>query len=491
MNHADPRCNQDTPSQCAGVRELLEERVALYLQQTNDYAPRISTRAPPPNIYSVTSLHDHKSIFGYTAETSIFLKIEVAYPQLVNALRDVLVGYPKPKLDAEGGFERVPGVVVTSRCTLEDGQSETFNSNLDAVLQFMVDAGLWGCQWCTLSNRATEEDNRKKSTCTYELRAQLVDLVVISLDDLAPLRVLSFDIEAAGRRGVFPQPEIDPVIQIALHFHVLGGATKLRPILLSLRECDPIEGALVLSFESEAALLCAFRDIVVAFDTDVFSGYNVCGFDFGYLQNRAEALLIGQDDGERFDTITRLHSARMVIRETEFFSAQMGKQRRVKVTIPGRAVLDMLMSIRNNQSYRLEKYTLDAVSSYFLGDHKNDVHFTQITPMWLKDSASRRELGEYCLQDAKLPIDLMQKLDALTQTIEMARAVGVPFDYVMQRGQMIRNASLLLRSAKGRRFVFPNKTPFSRQSAPPAASVGRTIRYQVHLLNLDASVEPR
>ena len=32
---------------------------------------------------------------------------------------------------------------------------------------------------------------------------------------IAPLRILSFDIECAGRKGIFPEPEIDPVIQIA------------------------------------------------------------------------------------------------------------------------------------------------------------------------------------------------------------------------------------------------------------------------------------
>lgn len=32
---------------------------------------------------------------------------------------------------------------------------------------------------------------------------------------IAPLRVLSFDIECAGRKGIFPEPQIDPVIQIA------------------------------------------------------------------------------------------------------------------------------------------------------------------------------------------------------------------------------------------------------------------------------------
>lgn len=31
----------------------------------------------------------------------------------------------------------------------------------------------------------------------------------------APLRVLSFDIECAGRKGIFPEANIDPVIQIA------------------------------------------------------------------------------------------------------------------------------------------------------------------------------------------------------------------------------------------------------------------------------------
>lgn len=31
----------------------------------------------------------------------------------------------------------------------------------------------------------------------------------------APLRILSFDIECAGRKGIFPEAQHDPVIQIA------------------------------------------------------------------------------------------------------------------------------------------------------------------------------------------------------------------------------------------------------------------------------------
>lgn len=32
---------------------------------------------------------------------------------------------------------------------------------------------------------------------------------------IAPLRILSFDIECAGRKGIFPEAQTDPVIQIA------------------------------------------------------------------------------------------------------------------------------------------------------------------------------------------------------------------------------------------------------------------------------------
>jgi DNA polymerase elongation subunit (family B) len=104
---------------------------------------------------------------------------------------------------------------------VETAATKTFNSNLDAVLQFMVDAGLRGCQWCSL-HRVDVPWDQRRSTCAYELRATIQDLhVSVDDDSIAPLRIVSFHIEAAGRRGVFPQPEIDPVIQIALHFHVL------------------------------------------------------------------------------------------------------------------------------------------------------------------------------------------------------------------------------------------------------------------------------
>ena len=45
---------------------------------------------------------------------------------------------------------------------------------------------------------------------------------------MAPLRILSFDIECAGRKGIFPEPDKDPVIQIASVVKVQGKMEEKR-----------------------------------------------------------------------------------------------------------------------------------------------------------------------------------------------------------------------------------------------------------------------
>jgi DNA polymerase delta subunit 1 len=45
---------------------------------------------------------------------------------------------------------------------------------------------------------------------------------------VAPFRILSFDIECAGRKGIFPEPDKDPVIQIANMVIRQGEAGKVQ-----------------------------------------------------------------------------------------------------------------------------------------------------------------------------------------------------------------------------------------------------------------------
>ena len=493
---------------CYALKEMLEVKLGIYFSLTSSSRSSASMGGGGGSgsglrggfIHNITTVLS-KNIYGYSPEGLVpFLKIEMQKPFWVNAMHNVFVGYPIVNKDAfeagaflgddKSGGGRIQGVVLffneqSGGPVLNVGQTETYNSNFDPIQQFMVGVGgLKGCQWieipfCTDADcfLLGDNDESKISTCTYEKRVKIEQLTLLNIDEhsgIAPLRILSFDIEAAGRRGVFPHASIDPVIQIALQFHVVGeiiiaSEQSYKPILLSLKSCNPIEGADVICFEDERKLLEAFREIVVAFDVDIFTGYNICNFDFLYLKDRAAALGCYEESNDQgddlisnsFGKMTRLKASQLVLRETEFVSAQMGKRKRVRVTIPGRVSLDMLTSIQNN--HRLEGYSLNAVSEHFLGDKKVDLPFTQITPMWMKGADTRCELGVYCLKDAKLPIDLMNKLNALLQTVEMARCTGVPFDWVLQRGTMVRTTYLLLERALQRGFVFPNISPFAKQ----------------------------
>lgn len=62
-------------------------------------------------------------------------------------------------------------------------------------------------------------NNNKTSNCQIEIDMKWDKFISHPAEgkwsNMAPLRILSFDIECAGRKGTFPDAQIDPVIQIA------------------------------------------------------------------------------------------------------------------------------------------------------------------------------------------------------------------------------------------------------------------------------------
>lgn len=141
---------------------------------------------------------------------------------------------------------------------------------------------------------------------------------------IAPLRILSFDIECAGRKGIFPEATVDPVIQIAnmvtrqgespryiflirlfITMLATGEKTPFVRNVFTLNTCAHIVGSQVLDFQSEDKMLLAWRDFVEKVDPDVIIGYNISGFDLPYLMDRAKFL-----KAEKFPMLGRLLSAR-------------------------------------------------------------------------------------------------------------------------------------------------------------------------------------
>ena len=278
---------------------------------------------------------------------------------------------------------------------------------------------------------------------------------------IAPLRILSFDIECQGRKGHFPEAEKDPVIQIANVLTVYG-ENKNEPIVknvFTLKGCLPIVGAQVISSEKEEDMLLKWRVFLQACDPDIITGYNVQNFDIPYILDRADALCKGKGNKDiknkmvDFKKWGRIKGSLAKMRETTFQSAAYGKRNNVETTIDGRVIFDMLPYMQRN--HKLSSYSLNSVCAEFLGQQKEDVHHSIISDLQNGTDEDRHRLAVYCVKDALLPQNLMNKLSVLVNYIEMARVTGVPMSFLITRGQQIKVFSMILRKCKKEKLLVP------------------------------------
>ncbi|KAG6813826.1 DNA-directed DNA polymerase delta [Tricholoma furcatifolium] len=260
---------------------------------------------------------------------------------------------------------------------------------------------------------------------------------------IAPLRILSFDIECAGRKGIFPEAQVDPVIQIANMVTRQGEQTPFIRNIFTLNTCSHIVGSQVLSFNDEQEMLEEWRNFVEEVDPDVVIGYNIAGFDFPYLMDRAKAL-----KSNKFPFLGRLKKIKTEVKNTHFSSKAYGQRDSKETTLDGRLQLDVLQFMQ--REHKLRSYTLNSVCAQFLGEQKEDVHHSVITELQNGTPESRRRLA-----DAYLPQRLLDKLMCFVNYIEMARVTGVPFNYLLSRGQSIKVLSQLFRKANADGYVVP------------------------------------
>ncbi|KAK2753152.1 DNA-directed DNA polymerase delta [Arachnomyces sp. PD_36] len=419
-----------------------------------------------------------ENILGFQGnQKSPYLKITVNDPRQIRKLRECI----------EEGGANYKGLWKAA----EDGIL-TFD-DIQYTLRFMIDNGISGMSWveAPASKYKVLYPHERQSNCQIEATVHYRDLIAHPNDGewakMAPLRVLSFDIECAGRKGIFPEADKDPVIQIANIVTKVGEQKPFVRNVFVLDTCSLIVNTQILEFDTEQKMLMAWRDFLQKVDPDVIIGYNTSNFDFPYLLDRARHLKCG-----RFPYWSRLPEVESKVKESTFSSKQMGNRGTMTTNTPGRIQLDLLQLIQRD--HQLRSYTLNSVSAQFLGEQKEDVHHTMITELFNGTPDSRRRLAVYCLKDAYLPQRLMDKLMCLVNYTEMARVTGVPFNFLLSRGQQAKFISQLYRKALEQNLVIPN-LPNKENSGEKyeGATVIEPIRqyYKVPVATLDfASLYP-
>lgn len=182
------------------------------------------------------------------------------------------------------------------------------------------------------------------------------------------------------------------------------------------------------------------------------TGYNIVNFDLDYLKARGEKLRL-----QEFGQFTRIKGKKMSFKESKFSSAQTGSRESKEWFIEGRIIFDVYQVIQRD--YKLSSYTLNNVSSHFLKQQKEDVHHSMITVLHNGSADDRRRLAVYCCKDAYLPQKLINTLMSLINYVEMARVTGVPFSFLLTRGQGIKVISQILRKARDMNLLIPTTRP--------------------------------
>lgn len=202
-------------------------------------------------------------------------------------------------------------------------------------------------------------------------------------------------------------------------------------------------------FDKERDLLLAWKELIQINDPDVVLGYNIFGFDFKFMYERALEL----DCADEFCQLGRLKNCTEILYEQKLSSAGLGDNTLKYIPMAGRVVIDLYKVVQ--KSYQLDSYKLDKVCHKFLYKEKVDLPPQQIFNLQKGTSADRKEIGIYCLVDCILCNRLALKLEIIGNNMAMANVCKVPFPYLFLRGQGVKIFSLVSDVCSKKGYLIP------------------------------------
>ena len=264
-------------------------------------------------------------------------------------------------------------------------------------------------------------------------------------------------------------------------------------------------------------VLIEWAKFVRELDPDIVTGYNIFGFDFKFIFERAEELECQFEMG----TLGRMKNKELTLEEKNLSSSALGENILTYINMEGRVVMDLLKVVQKD--HKLGSYKLDAVAENFISGSiksistnklqveaikeltegnfitiftKNDKYLDgkkfeikelkynylilnepieenliEKKPSWRlakddigpkdifrlqkQDAEGRKIVAKYCIQDCELCNKLVNKLSIVSNNIGMANVCSVPLAYIFLRGQGVKIFSLVSKECRENDFLIP------------------------------------
>ncbi len=218
------------------------------------------------------------------------------------------------------------------------------------------------------------------------------------------LSILSIDMETG--------PKGEEIYAIGLAFKNPWSNLDMHEVLFSgsIRENEHIT-----PYPDEKSMLLGFCKRVKEWDPDIITGWNVIDFDFNIIARRIKY----------HDLPFQMGRSQI---PASFLPGERGRYH--TIIVPGRQVLDAVRLVRAAPE-RFSDYTLETVAFNVLGrgkrliQDKNESAVQAITRLYREDPLS---LCLYCMEDARLVIDILEKTGLIDLTLRRCLLIGISLD---------------------------------------------------------------
>lgn len=361
-----------------------------------------------------------------------------------------------------------------------------------------------------VSKQGTPEHPIEEYLCSWDTLIPIPPEV--SKSWMTQPRMLAIDIETySDNHHAMPDEHntLHVAYMISCVYQQLGKTETRHATLIVMGPCDPIPGSDVISCTSEHEMIIEMGKLIDRVDPDIITGYNIFSYDYPYLHARLSVKMLDWPQMSRLQGVTPQMTSK------SWKSGAYGHNRINNLVMDGRISIDMLPIIRRD--YKLDKYDLDFVSRFFIKKSKHDVKAARMFEIYeelqaattglaiaqdipvtrsqaeieiaalrealglpeppkldvatqvrvsletaqaryVAATAEMRRVGEYCLQDSALVIDLFEKLNVWIGLIELSSIVGVTIVELFTRGQQVRTLSQLYDLASSLGYVIDKRS---------------------------------
>ena len=347
---------------------------------------------------------------------------------------------------------------ISSINTTEPLKFELYESNIEPYLRFTHKADIQMAGWIKASKICTFPD---MSRCQHSYTANYNNVEKIECNDVCNLTLGSWDIEAFSYSSRYlginefpdPEKENDIITQIGTSLYKFNTKEKIKHVVTIKspidNDCDPVEGIIIETYDSEKELIEGWVKFILATDPDILIQYNGYGFDWKYLIARAKVLGIEYV----LENLSRITEKPAIKQEDQLNTSAYGDNTMVYLKTFGITQFDMMFIIK--KEHKLESYKLNSVAEHFTGDKKDDLSPSDLFNYNTSTKDKIALVVKYCAQDTWLLIDLMLKLRIITNMIGMANITMVPMQYIELRGQQIRVHTQIAYETKKEGYLIP------------------------------------